>query len=75
MMNQYIKKFWEESGYAVREESYGFKKEIIGVKWEHNNDRLIILPLYTTSTGEYYYNDSFIFEDEMLRIIKIKAFL
>ena len=75
-MNEYIKKFWEENGYEVREELYGApKKEMSAVKWDMNKDIFYILPVYNPNADEYYYENSYYSEDEMLRIIKMKIFL
>tara|TARA_B110000503_G_C7058933_1_gene375763 strand:+ start:304 stop:519 length:216 start_codon:yes stop_codon:yes gene_type:complete len=46
-MNEYIKKFWEENGYEVREELYGApKKEMNAVKWDMNKDIYFIYYQY-----------------------------
>lgn len=74
-MNKYIKKFWEENGYRVQEELYGDKIEMVAVKWNMNKDICYILPIYNPNIDEYYYENSYYSEDEMLRIIKMKIFL
>lgn len=74
-MNEYIKKFWEESGYKVREELYNNKRESYAVKQDMSKNTFYILPVYNSNADEYYYEDSSYSEDEMLRIIKMKAFL
>lgn len=73
-MNEYIKKFWEENGYKVREELYNNQRESYAVKIM-NKDIFYILPVYNHNADEYYYENSSYSEDEMLRIIKMKAFL
>lgn len=75
-MNQYIKEFWKENGYQLIEDKCEIDGErVVGVKHDIKNYIFYIIPVYIYSTKQYIYNNSFLSEDEMLRFIKLKAFL
>ena len=71
-MNPEIRKFWEKVGelelLATSDEKYSL------VICKHKNDFTKVCITSSTYTI-YYYNDSEYTEEEMLRLIKIHAFL
>lgn len=73
-LNSEVKKFWEEAGYTTRSHT---SDNNLFVKWfaSKKESRLIIAHLSDLFQNFYYLNGATYTEEEMLRVIKLKAFL
>ena len=72
-MHPDIKKFWEDSGHNISVYVIGDERLWIARKNGELSGGHIIY--HHTGSDEYYWDHSWYNEEEMLRIVKLKAFL
>ena len=74
MIHPEIKKFWQECGFSIVNEDQTMSGTVTGYK--HNKDYFYIRFIKTLAFGNTYrFNGQWYSEEQMLRLVKLKAFL